>query len=283
MERAILILSCPDTKGIVAAISGFISENNGNIEHSDQHIDSENSTLFMRVEWVLKDFYLPKEEISGKLSGIAGKFNMNWNLYFSSEIPRVAIFVSKHTHCLYDLLFRYKAGQFPCRIPVIFSNHPFAREIAEYFGMDYREYCVGKDNKRQQEDSQLKELADYGIELIVLARYMQILTGDFVDRFNRRIINVHHSFLPAFAGKMPYRQAYQRGVKLIGATSHYVTKELDSGPIIDQDVVRISHRDLVRDLRRKGQDLEKLVLSRAVKWHLERKVLVYNNKTVVFD
>jgi len=283
MENAILLISCPDTKGIVAKVSNFIYQNNGNIEHADQHIDSETNTFFMRIEWSLKDFRIPKEKIAQKFSSLAAEFKMEWNLHFSSEVPVMAIFVSRHLHCLYDLLLRYREGQFKCKIPLIISNHSLAKDIATSSGIKFFEFPITKENKSEQERRQLQLLKENSVDLVVLARYTQILTKQFVDSFPNRIINIHHSFLPAFIGKFPYRQAHLRGVKIIGATSHYVTEELDAGPIIEQDVVRVSHRDSLEDLRRKGEDLEKIVLSRAVRWHLERKILVYNNKTVIFD
>ena len=283
MENAILLISCPDTKGIVAKVSNFIYQNNGNIEHADQHIDSETNTFFMRIEWSLKDFRIPKEKIAQKFSSLASEFKMEWNLHFSSEVPVMAIFVSRHLHCLYDLLLRYREGQFKCKIPLIISNHSLAKDIATSSGIKFFEFPITKENKSEQERRQLQLLKENSVDLVVLARYTQILTKQFVDSFPNRIINIHHSFLPAFIGKFPYRQAHLRGVKIIGATSHYVTEELDAGPIIEQDVVRVSHRDSLEDLRRKGEDLEKIVLSRAVRWHLERKILVYNNKTVIFD
>jgi len=283
MCNAILLISCPDRKGILAKITNFIYENNGNIEHADQHIDTQTNTFFMRIEWSLKDFKIKKDKISKKFLPIAKEFNMKWSLYFTDQVLRMAIFVSKHLHCLYDLLLRYESGQFKCQIPLIISNHPNAKKVAENFGIKFFEFPITKENKIIQEKKQIELLKKEKIDLIVLARYTQILTKQFVKEFPNKIINIHHSFLPAFKGRAPYKQAYQRGVKIIGATSHYVTEELDAGPIIEQDTVRISHRDSLKDLIRKGQDLEKVVLSRAVRWHLERKILVYNNKTVIFD
>lgn len=283
MENAIILISCPDKRGIVAKVSNFIYRNNGNIEHADQHIDSQTDTFFMRIEWKLDNFNIEKNKIRESFRPLADEFKMDWKLYFTSETSRMAIFVSKHTHCLYDLLLRYKSGQFKCHIPLILSNHPVAGDIADNFDIKLFEFPVTRENKLEQEKKQIELLRKEKIDLIVLARYGQIFTRQFVEEFSDRIINIHHSFLPAFIGSSPYRQAYRRGVKVIGATSHYVTEELDAGPIIDQDVVRINHRDSLEDLRRKGEDLEKIVLSRAVKWHTERKILVYNNKTVVFD
>jgi len=283
MCNAILLISCPDKKGIIAKVSNFIYENDGNIEHSDQHIDNQTNTFFMRIEWALKDFKIEKKKIAQNFKPLADKFIMSWTLYFTDKVPKVAIFVSKYLHCLYDLLLRYKAGQFNCEIPLIISNHPDARNIAKSFSIEFLELPITKENKLSQEKQAIDILEAENIDLIVLARYTQILTQQFVDKFPNRIINIHHSFLPAFVGRHPYKQAYRKGVKIIGATSHYVTEKLDKGPIIEQDTVRISHRDSLEDLVRKGEDLEKVVLSRAVRWDLERKILVYNNKTVIFD
>ena len=283
MENAILLISCPDRKGIVATVTNFIYQNNGNIEHADQHIDFQTNTFFMRIEWSLKDFDIPQDKIAEEFTPIAEKFSMNWKLYFSSQIPRMAIFVSRHLHCLYDLLYRYQSNQFRCKIPLVISNYPYAQKLVSHFGINFFEFHIDKENRLKQEEEEIALLKKENIELVVLARYDRILSEQFVNEFPNQIINIHHSFLPAFVGKNPYRQAYERGVKIIGATSHYVTKELDAGPIIEQDVVRVTHRDSLEDLKRKGEDLEKIVLSRAVKWHLERKILVYNNKTVIFD
>lgn len=283
MNHAIVLISCPDQKGITAAVTGFIASNNGNIVHADQHIDEQSATFFMRLEWALDDFCLKDEEISGSFTPIADRFGMNWELSFSKVKNRVAVFVSKHLHCLHDLLIRHKAGQLPCEMAVVLSNHPDAGELVNEFGLPFCQFPVFKENKSEQESRQLDLLRQHNVDVVVLARYHQILSGAFIARYPKRIINVHHSFLPAFVGSNPYAQAYQKGVKLIGATSHYVIEELDAGPIIEQDTVRISHRDELRDLVRKGEDLEKTVLNRAVRWHLERKILCYGNKTVVFD
>lgn len=283
MPNAILLISCPDKRGITAALTSFIFENNGNIEHADQHIDKESNTFFMRLEWSLEGFRIERSKIKENFEDIALKFNMDWQLYFNDEAPRVAVFVSKYLHCLYDLLSRYQSGQLHCRIPLVVSNHPNAKEVVKSFNIDFFEFPIDKENKLQQEKRQAELLKEGKIDAIVLARYGQIFSKDFVDTFPNRIINIHHSFLPAFKGSDPYAQAYQKGVKIIGATSHYVTESLDEGPIIEQDTVRISHRDAVSDLIIKGQDLEKVVLSRALRRHLERKVLIYNNKTVIFD
>lgn len=282
-ETAILLLSCPDGRGIVAEISHFIFTYNGNILHSDQHNDPETGTFFMRIEWDLEGFAIPRPKISQAFEPIAEKFSMDWRLEFTSRQLRMAIFVSKFDHCLYDLLLRNRSGELHAEIALILSNHEAARPIAEGFGIPFHLFHVTKETKPEMEDREMELLVENRIDLIVLARYMQILSDRFAERFRNRIINIHHSFLPAFVGAKPYHQAYSRGVKIIGATSHYVTAELDQGPIIEQDVARISHRDSVEDLIQKGQNLEKLVLSRAVKLHLEHKVLVFGNKTVVFD
>ena len=283
MSHAILLISCPDQKGITAAVTNFVYESSGNILHAEQHTDERADAFFMRIEWSMDGFELKKEDIANAFKVIADKFNMKWNLHFTDKTPRVAIFVSKHLHCLYDLLLRHKAGQLHCEIPVILSNHSDAKEVADNFGIAFHEVPITKDNKVDQETKEIEILKDLDIDLIVLARYHQIFTGNFVETFKDKMINVHHSFLPAFAGKNPYLQAYEKGVKIIGATSHYVTEELDEGPIIDQHTVGISHKDSLEDLVRTGEDLEKWVLSRAVMWHLQRKILTYNNKTVVFD
>jgi len=283
MNSAILLISCPDKKGITAQVSTFIYKNNGNIEHADQHIDSQTNTFFMRIEWALKNFSIKRENIAKEFSVLAKKFNMRYSLNFSIDTPRVAIFASRNLHCLHDLLLRHREGQLRCEIPLVVSNHPDAKRIVKDFGINFFEFPVTKQNKLKVEKKTADLLIKEKIDLIVLARYGQILSKRFLDKFPSRIINIHHSFLPAFAGENPYGQAYRRGVKIIGATSHYVTEELDAGPIIEQDTARINHRDTIGDLKIKGQDLEKIVLSRAVRWHLERKILVYNNKTVVFD
>ena len=283
MNHAILLISCRDQKGITAAVTNFIFQNQGNIIHADQHIDEQSNTFFMRIEWSLDGFKLKREDIKGAFDVIARPFSMVWVLSFSDQKTRVAIFVSKHLHCLYDLLYRHKTGQLFCDIELLISNHPDASQVARDFGIRFSEFNVEHHNKIEQEQKQIELLKSLKIDLVILARYHQILTKQFVDRFPLQIINIHHSFLPAFAGSNPYLQAYQKGVKVIGATSHYVTEGLDDGPIIAQDTVGVSHRDSLEDLKRKGEDLEKIVLSRAVRWHLERKILCYGNKTVVFD
>jgi len=283
MNHAILLISCRDQKGITAAVTNFIFQNQGNIVHADQHIDEQSNTFFMRIEWSLDAFKLKREDIQPAFFVIAKSFNMVWKLSFSDQKARLAIFVSKHLHCLYDLLYRHKTGQLFCDIALLVSNHPDAGPVAKDFGIRFSEFNVDGHNKIDQELRQIELLKAEKIDLVILARYHQILTKQFVDLFPLQIINIHHSFLPAFAGSNPYLQAYQKGVKVIGATSHYVTEGLDEGPIIAQDTVGVSHRDSLDDLKCKGEDLEKLVLSRAVRWHLERKILCYGNKTVVFD
>ncbi|MDP8212365.1 MAG: formyltetrahydrofolate deformylase [Candidatus Zapsychrus exili] len=283
MTDAVLLVSCPDNKGITAAVTDFVYKNYGNILHADQHTDQQTDTFFMRIEWSLEGFALERVDIENAFKSIVEKFKMDFELHFTDETPNVAIFASKQLHCLYDLLLRYKAGQFNCNIPLIVSNHIDAKVVADEFGIKFSEVPITKENKEEQEQKELQILKNENIDLIVLARYHQIFTKSLVDEYKKKIINIHHSFLPAFVGKNPYDQAYQKGVKLIGATSHYVTEELDQGPIIEQSTARVSHRDSLEDLVRIGEDLEKMVLSRAVRWHLQRKILSYNNKTVVFD
>ncbi len=283
MDHAILLISCPDQKGITASVANFVYVNGGNIIHADQHIDEQSDTFFMRIEWELAGFAFPRNRIGAHFAPLARKFRMDWSLHFTKEVPRLAIFASKYLHCLQDLLWRQKAGQLPAQIVAVVSNHADAKKLAENFRIPFYRFPITKKNKLAQERKQLALLKKKGVECIVLARYGQILTEKFIRQYRHRIINIHHSFLPAFAGKSPYAQAYGKGVKIIGATSHYVIEALDEGPIIEQDTVRISHRDSLQDLVRKGEDLEKMVLSRALRWHLERKILVYDNKTVVFS
>ncbi len=282
-NNAILLLSCPDQKGIIAEVCNFIFLHNGNIEHSDNHLDEQKGIFFMRVEWSLDGFGIPGEKIKEAFSPLANKFQMDYQLYFTAEPIRIAIYVSRHEHCLYDLLLGYKAGELHAEIPLIVSNHPDLKQVADYFEIPYHHFPVTPENKEEQERKQLTLLKQHGVELVVLARYMQILTPQFVSAFPNRIINVHHSFLPAFKGAKAHEQAYTSGVKVIGATSHYAVEKLDAGPIIEQDVVKVSHRDTLMDFIRKGKDLEKSVLRRAVSLYLERKILVYDNKTVIFD
>jgi formyltetrahydrofolate deformylase len=276
---ATLLISCPDRRGLVAAVTDFISRHNGNILQLDQHVDAQENVFFMRVEWDLANFEIQREDIITRFGEIATPFEMTWQLYFSDQI---AIFVSKEAHCLYDILYRHQSGEWQVEIPVIISNHPDMGELAAKFGIPYRVVPISKDTKAEAEQAQLALLQEFQADFVVLARYMQIISENFVSHYPNRIINIHHSFLPAFAGAKPYHRAHGRGVKIIGASSHYVTAELDAGPIIEQDITRVNHRDSVEDLVRKGKDVEKLVLSRAIRYHLNHQVLVYNNKTVIF-
>ncbi|MFR1236339.1 MAG: formyltetrahydrofolate deformylase [Barnesiella sp.] len=282
--HAVLLMHCPDQPGIIAVVTDFINVNGGNIVYLDQHVDRANGIFFMRVEWDLTRFNIPQEKIEDYFNTLyAQKYDMYFRLYFSDYRPKMAIFVSKMSHCLYDILARYTAGEWNVEIPVIISNHPNLESVARRFGIPYEIFSITKDTKAEQEAKELCLLKKYGIDFIVLARYMQVVSPDFIRHYPNKIINIHHSFLPAFIGAKPYHAAFERGVKLIGATSHYVTTDLDAGPIIEQDIVRISHKDTVENLIHKGQDLEKIVLSRAVEKHIERKVLTYKNKTVVFN
>jgi len=282
-HTAVLLISCPDQKGLVAAIAEFLLRYNANILHADQHQDAELHLFLMRVEWDMSGFELAPTEFSGAFLPIAQRFNMTWRLADSTHKPRMAIFVSKSDHCLADLLYRYQNGELHCELPIIISNHEDTRWLADAYHIPFQHLSVNKDDKAETERLQLAILQDLRIDFIVLARYMQVLSPDFLRHYPNRIINIHHSFLPAFHGAKPYHRAFERGVKLIGATAHYVTETLDDGPIIEQDVARISHRDHLDDLIHKGADLEKVVLSHAVKWHLDNRVLVYANKTVIFD
>jgi formyltetrahydrofolate deformylase len=283
-KSAILLIHCPDQKGIVISITEFIFKNGGNILYLDQHVDTERQVFFMRIEWDLHDFVIADGKIGEYFETLVAKrFSMNWQLHFSNEVPRMALFVSKQPHCFYDTLARYEAGEWQVEIPLIISNHTDMQTAAERLGIDYVHLPITRENREEQERKQLELLQHYRIDFIVLARYMQILSNGFIDNYPDRIINIHHSFLPAFPGARPYHSAHERGVKIIGATSHYATTELDTGPIIEQDVVRVSHENSVDDMIRKGRDLEKMVLARAVWHHLHHNVLVYENRTVVFE
>lgn len=282
-NTATLLITCPDAKGIVAAIADFLYQHNANILHADQHQDAENNLFLMRVEWDVANFNLAETAFEQAFQPVASKFNMQWQLKLSQHKTRVAIMVSQYDHCLADLLHRHKSGELACEIPLIISNHRDTEALVKFYGIDFHYIEVSKDNKPAAEAAQFKLFEDYNIDLIVLARYMQILSPDFVARYPQKIINIHHSFLPAFIGARPYHRAFERGVKLIGATGHYVTEVLDEGPIIEQDIDRISHRDQVEDLIQKGRDLERIVLSKAVRWHIENRILLYANKTVIFD
>ena len=283
---AILLLHCPDQQGIITEITKFITDNLGNIVYLDQYVDREDGVFFMRIEWELDKFLIPREKIKEYIDTLyAQRYDMTANLYFNDVKPRMAIFVSKMSHCLYDLLARYKAGEFNVDIPCIVSNHEDLRYVAEQFDIPFYVWSIKKDhsNKAEVEQQEMELLKKEKITFIVLARYMQIISDDMIASYPNHIINIHHSFLPAFIGAKPYHQAWERGVKIIGATSHYVTAELDAGPIIEQDVVRITHKDNPESLVLKGRDLEKIVLSRAVKKHIERKILTYHNKTIIFS
>lgn len=284
MKTAKLLLHCPDKPGILAEVTDFITVNKGNIIYLDQYVDHVENIFFMRIEWELKDFLVPQEKIEDYFATLyAQKYEMNFRLYFSDTKPRMAIFVSKMSHCLFDLLARYTAGEWNVEIPLIISNHPDLQHVAERFGIPFHLFPITKETKEEQEKKEMELLAKHKITFIVLARYMQVISEQMINAYPNRIINIHHSFLPASVGAKPYHAAFERGVKIIGATSHYVTTELDAGPIIEQDVVRITHKDTVQDLVNKGKDLEKIVLSRAVQKHIERKVLAYKNKTVIFN
>jgi formyltetrahydrofolate deformylase len=278
---ATLLFSSPDQKGIVAKLANFIYANGGNIIQADQHTDFSADLFLTRIEWQLAGFNLPREVIETAFSAIANPMGATWHIHFSDVMPRLAIWVSKQDHCLLDLLWRHQAGELDAEIPLIISNHPDLKPIADQFGIDYHHIPITKDTKAAQEQVQLELLQKYNIDLVVLAKYMQVLSADFVKHFPR-VMNIHHSFLPAFAGANPYQRAYDRGVKIIGATAHYATPDLDEGPIIEQDVIRVTHRDSAADLVRKGKDLERMVLARAVRSHLQHRVLVYGNRTVVF-
>ena len=284
MKTAKLLLHCPDQPGILAEVTDFITVNKGNIIYLDQYVDHVENIFFMRIEWELESFLVPQEKIEDYFETLyAQKYGLSFRLYFSDVKPRMAIFVSKMPHCLFDLLARYTAGEWNVEIPLIISNHPDLQHVAERFGIPFHLFPITKETKEEQEKKEMELLAKHKVNFIVLARYMQVISEKMIDAYPNRIINIHHSFLPAFVGAKPYHAAFERGVKIIGATSHYVTTELDAGPIIEQDVVRITHKDTVQDLVNKGKDLEKIVLSRAVQKHIERKVLAYKNKTVIFN
>ena len=283
-NTAVLLIHCADKQGILATVTEFLNENNGNIIYLDQYVDRLEKVFYMRVEWELEGFAIPVDKIGEYFETlIASKLNMNFRLYFSEDIPKMAIFVSKMSHCLFDMLARYTAGEWDVEIPLIIGNHETLKPVAERFGIDFHYFPITRQNKKDQEEAEIELLKEHQVDFIVLARYMQILSGDFVSHYPNKIINIHHSFLPAFAGAKPYHAAHERGVKIIGATSHFVTSDLDAGPIIEQDVTRCSHIDTIKNLIRKGRDLEKIVLSNAVFKHLQRKVLVYKNRTVVFS
>lgn len=282
-DTATLLITCPDKKGIVATVADFLYKHNANILHADEHQDSEKNLFFLRTQWDMSGFALSRKKFEVRFAPIADKFQMKWKIFYSTDKPKIAIFASKEEHCLSDLLYRHKSKELNCGIPLIISNHPDAKALSGFHGIPFYEIDMDKDNKTGAEQRILSLLKKNNVDLVVLARYMRILSENFIHEFGNPIINIHHSFLPAFVGSKPYHQAYERGVKVIGATAHYVTADLDQGPIIGQDVLRVSHRDSVGDLAQKGKDIEKIVLSRAVKLHIENRVLTYGNKTVVFD
>ncbi|SHI48993.1 formyltetrahydrofolate deformylase [Arenibacter nanhaiticus] len=281
--KTTILIHCPDQSGIISTVTSFIYRNGGNIIYIDQHVDKEAGVFFMRLESDFEnnipDISTLKQKFEEEL---AQPYQMEWSLYIGSKRPKMALWVSKYNHCLYDLLSRYNSGELEVEIPFILSNHPDLEYVAQQFGIPFFHVPVSKDTKEDAENEQLRLMDQYEIDFIVLARYMQIVTQKIIDRYPNKIINIHHSFLPAFAGAKPYHAAFERGVKIIGATSHYVTEELDAGPIIEQDVTTVSHSHNIKDFITKGRDLEKIVLSRAVKLHIRRKTMVYNNKTVIF-
>lgn len=282
-NSAVLLVQCPDKKGLDAAIADFIYRHDGNILHFEQHQAADLDLYLARIEWDLTGFQMDLKEFPRLFAPIAERFQIRWQMELASHRPRVALFVSKYDHCLVDLLYRWHSGELRCDISMVISNHPDAKRHADFYGIPYHVIPVTKESKSEAERQQLELLRKNEIELLVLARYMQVLSPDFIRHYPQRIINIHHSFLPAFLGAKPHQQAYDRGVKLIGATAHYVTEALDDGPIIDQGVTRISHRDALEDLVQKGRDMEKVVLSRAVQWHIENRILLHGNKTVIFD
>jgi len=280
---AVLLLSCSDRAGLVSRITHFIFERGGNIVDLDEHVFNDEEVFTIRVAWEMENFSISENDLTEAIKPLAKEFKADWKIYFSEPVPKVAIFVSKYDHCLHDILWRYKAGELHCEIKMIISNHPDLEKLVNFYQIPFHLFKMDKENKSEQEKAELELLRKNKIETIVLARYMQILSDDFCNNYPDQIINIHHSFLPAFIGGNPYRQAYKRGVKIIGATSHYVTADLDEGPIIEQDVIRVSHKDSVNDMVRKGRDLERVVLARALKAHLEKRVMVLNKRTVVFE
>jgi formyltetrahydrofolate deformylase len=278
-----LLVSCPDQRGIVAALAQLLYGHGANILDADQHTDPQAGQFFQRIRFDVSEIHTDRTSLERAIGEVAARFAMRWRLAWGRRPKRMAILVSKYEHCLYDLLLRQRSGELACEIPLILSNHPDLKPVAEQFGIPFEVFPITPETRRAQEERAIERIEAHGVDLVVLARYMQVLSPEFVAAYPERIINIHHSFLPAFVGSKPYHQAHQRGVKLIGATAHYATTDLDEGPIIDQDVARCSHRDSVGDLIRKGRDLEKLVLARAVRWHVDDRVLVYGNRTVVFD
>lgn len=281
-STAIVLLSCPDRKGLVSEISYFVSGNGGNITDLDEHVDQEEKVFFIRIAWDMKEFKIPSDKLHDAFTPLANKFNADWKINFSHVKPNLAIFVSKYDHCLQEVLWRHQIGEFKADISAVISNHTELETLANHYNIPFHYFPITKDNKAEQEQSEIELLRELKIDAIILARYMQILSNEFVAEFPNRIINIHHSFLPAFIGGNPYKQAYDRGVKIIGATSHFVSEKLDEGPIIAQDIIHISHRDSTKDLVRKGRDLERIVLAKAIHYYLEHRVLVYGGKTIIF-
>jgi formyltetrahydrofolate deformylase len=282
-SRAVLLVSCPDQRGIVAAVATFVAEHGGNVIDLQQHTDHTDAAFFQRVEFELDDFRLARDDIAAAFAPTAEQFGMRWSLRFTDDRPRLAILASRESHCLHDLLNRWRSGELAVDLAVVVSNHPDHAEVAAWHGVPYAHIPIADDDRAAQERAVQARLDEHDVDLVVLARYMQVLSAAFCERWSERLINIHHSFLPAFRGARPYHQAHERGVKVIGVTAHYATAELDDGPIIDQDVLPVSHRDDVEDLRRKGRDLEVTVLARAVHAHIDHRILVYGRRTVVFD
>ncbi|MFH1198189.1 MAG: formyltetrahydrofolate deformylase [bacterium] len=282
-QTAILLLSCPDRRGLVSRLSNFVFERGGNILDLDEHVDIDDKYFFVRIAWDIKDFSVPKTEVADAFAPLGKEFNAEWKINFTGSKQRIAVLVSKHDHCLQEILWRHKLGEFNIEIPLVISNHQDLKPLADLYGIPFHIFPVTGENKSEQEKEELLLLKEEKIDTIVLARYMQVLSPNFVNEYPNQIINIHHSFLPAFVGSNPYKQAYERGVKIIGATSHYVTHELDEGPIIEQDISRISHRDTITDLVRKGRDLERLILAKALAYHSEHRILVHGKKTVIFN
>jgi len=280
---AVLLLSCPDRVGLVARIAHFIFERGGNILDLDEHVDMHENTFSIRLAWDMTNFSIPAAKVKEAFAPLASEFDASWRIQFSDSKHRIAIFVSMYDHCLQEILWRKSLGDFSFDIPLIISNHPDLEPLARHYGIAFHIFPTKQENRRKQEQEEILLLQQHDIDTIILARYMQILSPEFVRQYSHRIINIHHSFLPAFIGGNPYKQAYERGVKIIGATSHYVTAEIDEGPIIEQDIIRISHKDSIKDLTRKGRDLERLVLARAIHYHTEHRILVNGNKTIIFD
>lgn len=282
-NSAVLLFSCPDKAGLVSRITHFIFERGGNIMDLDEHVSSDENIFTIRVAWQMDNFTIAADDLDDAIRPLAKEYNADWKIYFSGVLPKIAIFVSKYDHCLQDILWRHKAGELNCEIGLIISNHNDLKPLADFYNLPFQVFKITKETKKAQEEKELALLKKNKIDTIVLARYMQILSDDFCTQYPNQVINIHHSFLPAFIGSNPYKQAFQRGVKIIGATSHYVTKDLDEGPIIEQDVIRVSHNDSIKDMVRKGRDLERVVLARALKKHLEYRVLALNGRTIVFE